>query len=119
MKKPANIDKLFLHSVEYALGPYPPLGFIPVSEAELGNGNYYGLYWPLGRENDEPLVCDMLHDEGRLILSFSSTDKFIECLERNDWDRGDNGVDDENFTPSYYQKAKFCLSNNSIEEAIK
>jgi len=118
MKKPTNIDKLSLHSIEYALGPYPTLGFVPVSEAELGNGDYYGLYWPLGRENDEPIVCDMLHDEWSLKLSFSSTDKFIEYLELNDWFRGENKVFDEDFAPSYYQKAKGCLSKNNVEDAI-
>ena len=119
MKNPTNIDKLSVHSIEYALGPYPPLGFVPTSEAELGNGDYYGLYWPLGRENEEPIVCDMLHDEGSLELSFSSTNKFIEYLDLNDWFRGENEVIDENFAPNYYQKAKNFLSENNVDEAIK
>jgi len=30
-------------------GAYPPLGFKQIWEAELGNGDFYGLYWPFGR----------------------------------------------------------------------
>ncbi len=119
MKSPINIDLLSLHSFEDSLGPYPPLGFIPVSEAELGNGDYYGLYWPLGKENEEPVVCDMLHDEWSLVLSFSSSKKFVEYLELNDWDRGENDVQEENFAPYFYLKAKESLSANNVEETIR
>lgn len=118
MKSPVNIDQLSLHSIEYSLGPYPPLGFVPVSEAELGNGDYYGLYWPLGNENEEPVVCDMLHDEWSLELSFSSSKKFVEYLELNDWGRGENEIQDENFAPYLYLKAKKSLSENNVEDAI-
>lgn len=118
MKSPSNIDQLSVHSVEYSLGPYPSLGFVPVSEAELGNGDYYGLYWPLGKETEEPIVCDMLHDEWSLALSFSSSEKFVEYLERNDWHRGESEVQDEHFAPYYYSTAKKCLSENSVESAI-
>jgi len=119
MKKPANIDKLSPHSIEYALGPYPPLGFVPVSDAELGNGDYYGLYWPIGKENEYPVVCDMFHDEGSIKLAFSSTEKFLEWLDINDWERGENDVSDEDFAPFHYQTAKTLLSNNDVEGAIE
>ena len=118
MKKPINIDKLTVQDIEYVLGPYPSLGFVPITEADLGNGDYYGLYWPLGRENEEPIICDMLHDEWSLQLAFSSTDKFIEYLDLNEWFRGENEVSDEDFAPFYYMKARDFLSKNNIDEAI-
>jgi tetratricopeptide (TPR) repeat protein len=118
MKPPTNIAQLSLHSVDYSLGPYPSLGFVPISEGELGNGDYYGLYWPMGRETAEPVVCDMYHDEWSLKLSFSSVEKFIEYLKLNDWQRGEIEVQDENFAPYYYRKAKLCFSDNNVEDAI-
>ncbi len=89
-----------------------------MSEAELGNGDYYGLYWPIGRETDEPVVCDMYHDEWSLKLCFSSADKFLEYLSLNDWHRGENEVQDENFAPYFYHKAKMYLCDNKVEKAI-
>jgi tetratricopeptide (TPR) repeat protein len=123
MKTPRNINQLSPYSDEYSLGPYPPLGFIPVGDAELGNGDCFGLYWPLGRESEEPVICDMYHDEWSMKLAFSSTDKFIEYLNLNGWHRGENEneneIDDDNFAPIYYRKAKLHLADNNVNEAIR
>lgn len=89
MKIPSQVDNLSVSTRNTSLGAYPPLGFIPINDAELGNGDYYGLCWPLGKENEEPFICDMLHDEWKLEVSFSSLKKFIEWLELNDWERGE------------------------------
>ena len=48
---------------DVARGPYPPQGFVSIAEGALGNGDCFGLYWPLGREGDAPFVCEMFHDE--------------------------------------------------------
>jgi tetratricopeptide (TPR) repeat protein len=46
---------------------YPPPGFIPtISLFEVGNGDTTGFYWPIGRENHEPILCDFYHDDGSL-----------------------------------------------------
>lgn len=42
--------------------PYPPPGYLPWDRLEVGNGDTYGFYWPIGRENDPPLVCTLMHD---------------------------------------------------------
>lgn len=64
MKAPAQIDALSLAGHDFATGgAYPPLGFRPVLDAELGNGDYFGLYWPYGREGRDPIP-------GRLGLAF-------------------------------------------------
>jgi hypothetical protein len=41
---------------------YPPPGFLPISPFQLGNGDVFGLYWPLGQEGAEPIVCELQHD---------------------------------------------------------
>ncbi len=119
MKSPKQIDKVSIETSNVSLGPYPPLGFIPMHDAELGNGDYYGLYWSLGREKEEPVVCDMLHDEWSLEPSFSTLDKFIEWLEINDWERGDEEITDDNFSPYLFYQAKSLLSGKDIEAAIE
>ena len=89
MKTPHSVDRLSLFDSGIPKGPYPPLGFVPVFDAELGNGDYFGLYWPLGRESEYPVVCEMYHDEWSLALSYSSTEKFVEYLDANDGARGE------------------------------
>ena len=55
MKVPEGMEELSLAEDGIgAGGAYPPLGFKPFLEAELGNGDYFGLYWPYGREDREP-----------------------------------------------------------------
>lgn len=41
---------------------YPPPGFCG-DLFEVGNGDSTGFYWPIGREDGEPLLCDIYHDE--------------------------------------------------------
>lgn len=118
MKLPESIDKVSVTNGMIPLGPYPPLGFVPLWEAELGNGDYYGLYWPIGKEASEPIVCDMSHDDWSLWPAFSSLDKFIEWLDVNDWDRGDEEIEDFDFAPYHYAQGKARLSSNDIDGAI-
>lgn len=118
MKSPKQIEKLSVAEDEVPLGPYPPLGFVPVWDAELGNGDYYGLYWPLGKEDEEPIICDMYHDEGSLKPAFTSVDKFIEWLEINDWERGEKEVVDPELPSILFNQAKSLYSSSDIESAI-
>lgn len=54
-----------------------PFGFTPFQEFALGNGDVFGLYWPIGREQEEPLVAETLHDDGLLSPAFSSLERFF------------------------------------------
>lgn len=118
MKRPDGIDALTLAEDGLgAGGAYPPLGFKPVWEADLGNGDYYGLYWPYGREDQDPIVCDMLHDQWGLEVSFSSVPVFVRWLAANDGFRGDNDVDDPHLVTTRFQAVRAKLQN-SPEEAI-
>lgn len=44
---------------------FPPVGFFPFSET--GTGDFYGFYWPIGREERAPLVAFSSHDAYALI----------------------------------------------------
>src|SRR5258708_25376910 len=41
---------------------YPPPGFLPIGLFEPGDGDKHSFYWPVGREEDEPLLCETYHD---------------------------------------------------------
>lgn len=118
MRRPRDFERLSTSPKEISRGPYPPAGFLPVWDAELGNGDYFGLYWPLGRENDEPIVCDMCHDESRLWPAFSSVGRFLAWLDANDGERGDVEIDDGAFAPAQFNLAKACITQGKIEPAI-
>jgi tetratricopeptide (TPR) repeat protein len=57
---------------------YPPVGFLPWPFGQVGNGDAYGYYWPVGREDGDPVVALMSHDYGALNPIASS----IEALAR-------------------------------------
>jgi hypothetical protein len=45
---------------------YPPPGYLPWNRLEVGNGDTYGFYWPIGAEAGPPIACTIMHDEWRL-----------------------------------------------------
>lgn len=48
-------------------GIYPPVGYLCWSALEVGNGDTYGYYWPVGKEDQEPIVCTTEHDVFRVV----------------------------------------------------
>lgn len=89
MRAPHLLHGLTLDS-EPSAGPYPPQGFWPIAEGALGNGDQFGLYWPLGREDAPPVVCEMFHDEGRMVFRHSSLDVFAQWLDAGGTEEGDD-----------------------------
>jgi tetratricopeptide (TPR) repeat protein len=67
---------------ERSVSPYPPIGFAPFQEHELGNGDVYGLYWPVGREGQSPLVFVTYHDEWSVGPNYSSVASFLRVASR-------------------------------------
>lgn len=57
---------------------YPPVGFLAWPFCSIGNGDDYGFYWPVGKEDEPPIVGMMSHDCGALNPIASS----LEGLER-------------------------------------
>jgi len=81
VKLPDNLDRVTLYEDLDPTYPYPPSTFLPFWEHELGNGDMFGLYWPIGREAEPPLVIEMWHDSWSMALHFSSFDRFLECAK--------------------------------------
>jgi hypothetical protein len=118
MKLPAEIKEINIYA-DKNVGAYPPNGFIEFGEGALGNGDCFGLYWELGKEDQEPMICEMQHEEGTIVPSFSSLKKFLEWYELNDQDWGEEEVDDENFMFNYLNKGNEFLKQNKPELAIE
>ena len=78
MQLPANLAHISLEQDWHHSTAYPPLGFIPFAEGALGNGDTFGLYWPIGHEASEPIVVETWHDEWRLQPHFSSLAAFLQ-----------------------------------------
>jgi hypothetical protein len=79
MRLPSGVDQITVDVTTSRAGPYPPLGFWPIAEQQLGNGDAFGLYWPIGRETEEPIVCEMWHDEWALVPMFSTLGVFLDA----------------------------------------
>lgn len=86
----------------------------------LGNGDNYGLYWPIGREEGEPLVVETVHDAGGLVPAFSSLDRFLALT--SGLDEADHAewptFDDDPMAPhALYQAARAALERQDFETA--
>jgi hypothetical protein len=70
--------------------PYPPPGYLPWNRMEVGNGDTFGFYWPIGRESEPPIVCTLMHDSHELHPLASSFESAIRLhvtagLQCDDW----------------------------------
>lgn len=88
MKLPNNVDSVTLSHDGYDV-PYPPLGFHSIAEHQLGNGDTFGLYWPIGREDSNPIVAETYHDEWSIQPHFSSMERFLAAAQGDDFDEDD------------------------------
>ncbi|MGK5071455.1 tetratricopeptide repeat protein [Janthinobacterium sp. ZB1P44] len=79
MQLPVNLARISVEQDWQHTTAYPPLGFTPFAEGALGNGDTFGLYWPIGREAAEPIVVETWHDEWRLQPHFSSLAAFLSA----------------------------------------
>lgn len=104
---------------DVARGPYPPQGFVSIAEGALGNGDCFGLYWPLGREGDAPFVCEMFHDEGRMELRHSSVQVFSRWLELNEGEYGEHEVEDPGSPSERLEQARAQVLAAEVEQAIE
>ncbi len=64
---------------------FPPVGFFPF--AGTGNGDYHGLYWPIGREDSSPIVAYSSHDAYALIPEYGDLSAAGRCQIARDEDR--------------------------------
>src|SRR5690606_34763937 len=56
---------------------FPPIGFFPFYG--IGNGDYHGFYWPIGREEESPIIAFSSHDAWSLIPEHSNIEMLYAC----------------------------------------
>ena len=76
---PDNIPTDFAIFADYD-APYPPPGYLPFSSLEVGNGDTYGFYWPIGKEGCSPLVATTLHDNHMVFPMASCFERAIKLI---------------------------------------
>lgn len=125
MKLPAAYKSVTLDIDHYEV-PYPPLGFCPIAEHQLGNGDTFGLYWPIGHEDHDPIVVETYHDEWSIEPHFSSLERFLAAAERNDDGYDDDSVvesptfdEDPQSPAACLRTARDHLKSQSFEAAVQ
>jgi len=123
MKIPSRINEISIMENCLPHGPYPPKGFVPFSEHELGNGDCFGLYWPFGKENEPPIVCEMMHDSWYINPAFSSLDYFLDKAAQNDEDESNYvespSIDEDSNSPvALFEAARIAIKQDDVSGAI-
>lgn len=120
LRLPSEISQVTLDKDDHPVS-YFPFGFVPFAECQLGNGDYFGLYWPIGQEDREPLVAETFHDEGTLQPTYSSLAHFLTLAA--------NAEDEHPEAPTYqedpaaplgsYLEARRLLGEQRVEDAVE
>ncbi|GGF49867.1 hypothetical protein GCM10007301_06410 [Azorhizobium oxalatiphilum] len=100
---------------------YMPFGFVSFQDWQLGNGDQFGLYWPIGREGGAPIVAETFHDDGSVMPGFSGIDSFLAATR--DLDEADHPgfptlADDPRSPLALYEEARRLLKAQRVEDAI-
>ena len=117
MTLPEKIKEVSIYS-EIEIGGYPPNGFLQFTEASLGNGDNFGFYWEFGKEDKEPVICEMIHDEGIIVPRFSNLNKFLDWYKLNDYDWGEEEIEDEKFVFSLLHKGNDYLKTMILKKQL-
>lgn len=120
MQLPASLARISTDQDWQHTTAYPPLGFTPFSEGALGNGDTFGLYWPIGREAAEPIVVETWHDEWRLQPHFSSVAAFLQAhAAAQDEYVATPSLDDDPASPrAAFLEAKQLIAQRKPDAAI-
>lgn len=120
MQLPANLAPISVEQDWQHTTAYPPLGFTPFAEGALGNGDTFGLYWPIGREAAEPIVVETWHDEWRLQPHFSSLAAFLQAYAtaEDEYVSTPSLADDPASPRAAYLEAKEWIAQRKPDAAI-
>nr|WP_314607528.1 tetratricopeptide repeat protein [uncultured Janthinobacterium sp.] len=120
MQLPASLAHISAEQDWQHTTAYPPLGFTPFAEGALGNGDTFGLYWPIGREASEPIVVETWHDEWRIQPHFSSLAAFLQAhAAAEDEYVGTPTLDDDPASPrAAFLSAKELIAQRKPDAAI-
>ena len=119
MKLPDNINNVTISKFQdYWI--FPPIGFIEIEEANDGAGDNYGLYWQLGKENEEPIICSKRHEEFLLIPEFLNLDSFLNWYEETQGQEAPaHNLRDTTFFINLYTRSKVFTKTGKTDEAIQ
>ncbi|NTE86330.1 tetratricopeptide repeat protein [Agrobacterium rubi] len=118
---PAGTDQLRIDSDDRLTG-YIPLGFVPFAAHQLGNGDYFGLYWPVGRENCDPLIAETSHDDGLIEPRFSNLTSFLrktDGIDREEWIEQPTFEDDPDSPLNCFLKARESIGQKAFDHALE
>lgn len=73
---------------------FEPHGFLPTQLFALGNGDSCGFYWPIGREDSEPILGEVYHDRWVIVPIASSLEGLVR-IKALMGSRDDEGADRE------------------------
>ncbi|MDX8121402.1 tetratricopeptide repeat protein [Janthinobacterium sp. GMG2] len=120
MQLPASLAHISAQQDWQHTTAYPPLGFTPFAESALGNGDTFGLYWPIGREASEPIVVETWHDEWRIQPHFSSLTAFLQAYAAAEDEYVDTPslADDPASPRAAFLEAKELIAQRKPEAAI-
>ncbi|MGU3492836.1 hypothetical protein ACLBXM_02235 [Xanthobacteraceae bacterium A53D] len=100
---------------------FMPFGFVSFQDWQLGNGDEFGLYWPVGRENGPPIVAETFHDDGSIMPCFSSLGTFLAAtadLDEADHPEFPTLATDPRSPLALYEDARTQLRAQQVETAI-
>jgi tetratricopeptide (TPR) repeat protein len=120
MQPPANLAPISVEQDWQHTTAYPPLGFTPFAEGALGNGDTFGLYWPIGREAAEPIVVETWHDEWRVQPHFSSLAAFLSAYAaaEDEYVATPSLADDPASPRAAYLEARELIAQRNPDAAI-
>ena len=101
------------HSPDVA---YPPFGFVAfpgLLHLDHGQGDYDGFYWPIGREDQEPLVARTAHYQFGMIPIASSWEKYQELRA---W--GEARYEEEKEREEFGEEARSINTEEALAERL-
>lgn len=121
MYLPANLQEIGFDKNCVYRAAFPPLGFLPFSEGALGNGDTFGLYWPIGRENCEPIVAETWHDSGQIQPTYSTLGTFLTAINNAEdgYPESPSLLEDPESPQVLFYSAKEAIKNQDVESAIQ
>lgn len=120
LRLPEGAEQLGIDKAEVLSG-YLPFGFLPFQAHQLGNGDYFGFYWPVGRENSEPLIAETQHDGGLLEPGFSSLSAFLNKtrgMGEHEWTGLPSFEEDPDSPLTCHAKARELIAAGDFDPAV-
>jgi hypothetical protein len=68
---------------------FVPHGFLDTQMFEIGNGDTTGFYWPIGKEDAEPILCDIYHDSDQIVPVASNLEGLVRLKWQEEFDDPD------------------------------